>query len=68
MSHIKVEVDGKLIFDGEVTDWTPLPTPPEMPRGPMKAADMPPTIRTIMAKTLTTLLEQATGFRITVHN
>ena len=66
MSHIKVEVDGNILFDGDVTDWNPPPAPPRVP-GPIKAADMPPSIRAVLAKAMCKAIEQATGFKVDVR-
>lgn len=62
MAHIRVEVDGTVQFDGEVSDWQAPPTPPAV-ASPIRAADMPPGIRTILAKALCETLEKATGFK-----
>ena len=67
MAHIHVEVDHQVMFDGDVTDWQAPPTPPATPRGPLKAAQLPPTIRAVLAKAMTKALEQATGFKVTIH-
>ncbi|MFL0172429.1 hypothetical protein [Mycobacterium sp. SMC-13] len=53
------------MFSDDVTDWNPPPTPPRI-NGPIKAADMPPTIRAVLAKAMAKALEQATGFKVDV--
>lgn len=53
-------------FSGDVTDWVAPPTPPKI-NGPIKAADMPPTIRAVLAKAMAKTLEQATGFKVDVR-
>lgn len=65
MSHILVQVDGKTLFDCDVTDWNPPPTPPRV-QGPIKAADMPPSIRQVLAKAMCKAIEQATGFKVDI--
>lgn len=66
MAHILVQVDGVTHWDGEVQDWaTPAP-PPTMPAS-IKAADLPPSIRAILAKAMSKALEQATGFKVDIH-
>lgn len=62
MAHILVVVNGNTMFDGEVTDWTVPPTPPTM-QGSIRAADLPPTIRDILAKAMCAAIEKATGFK-----
>ena len=66
MAHIKVEVDNTVLFDGEVDGWNAPPTPPQTP-GRIKAADLPPSIRAILAKAMCKALEQATGFKVDVR-
>lgn len=62
MARILIQVDGATIFDNNIEGWNPPPTPPVTP-GTMKAADMPPSIRTILAKAMCAAIEQATGFK-----
>ena len=66
MAHIEIKVDGNTLFDGDVTDWVAPPTPPKI-NGPIKAADMPPSIRNILAKDMCKAIEQATGFKVDVR-
>lgn len=54
------------MFSDDVTDWNPPPTPPRI-TGPIKAADMPPSIRSILAKAMCKAIEQATGFKVDVR-
>jgi hypothetical protein len=53
-------------FSGDVTDWVAPPAAPKM-TGPIKAADMPPSIRNILAKAMCKAIEQATGFKVDVR-
>lgn len=62
MAHILIVVDGQTHWDGEVTDWVVPPTPPTMP-GSIKAADLPPSIRDILARAMCEAIEEATGFK-----
>lgn len=66
MSHIEIKVDGNELWSGDVDDWNPPPTPPRI-TGPIKAADMPPSIRAVLAKAMAKALEQATGFKVDVR-
>jgi len=66
MSHIRIDVDGDTIFDYEVEGWVAPPTPPKI-TGPIKAADMPPSIRAVLAKAMCKAIEQATGFKVDVR-
>ncbi len=68
MARILVQIDGTTMFDAEVTDWTAPPTPPQMPNAEMRAADMPPSVRQILAKALCKMIEQATGFKVDVRD
>lgn len=62
-----IEASGARVqFIGDVADWNPPPTPPRI-NGPIKAADMPPTIRAVLAKAMAKALEQATGFKVDVR-
>lgn len=65
MAHIEIKVDNELLWSGDVTDWNPPPTPPRI-TGPIKAADMPPSIRGVLAKAMCKAIEQATGFKVDV--
>lgn len=65
MSHILVQVDGNTLFDCEVDDWNPPPAPPQM-HSRIKAADMPPSIRAVLAKAMCKAIEQATGFKVDI--
>lgn len=65
MAHIEIKVDNEVLFDCEVTDWNPPPTPPRI-TGPIKAADMPPSIRGVLAKAMCKAIEQATGFKVDI--
>lgn len=66
MAHIKVEVNDQVLFDGEVDDWNLPPTPPQTP-GHLKASDLPPSIKQVMAKALCKKLEQVTGFKVDIR-
>lgn len=66
MANIRIEIDGAELWAGEVVDWNPPPTPPRI-TGPIKAADMPPSIRNILAKAMCKAIEQATGFKVDVR-
>lgn len=66
MANIRIEIDGAELWAGEVVDWNPPPTPPRI-TGPIKAADMPPSIRAVLAKAMAKALEQATGFKVDVR-
>lgn len=66
MPHILVQVDGVTHFDGDVSDWATPPTPPPT-TGSIRAADMPPSIRNILAKAMAKALEQATGFKVDIR-
>lgn len=65
MSHIEIKVDGNELWAGDVVDWNPPPTPPRI-TGPIKAADMPPSIRAVLAKAMCKAIEQATGFKVDI--
>lgn len=62
MPHILVQVDGVTHFDGDVVDWAVPPTPPTT-TGTIRAADMPPSIRAILAQAMCAAIEKATGFK-----
>lgn len=62
MAHILVVVDGVTHWDGDVEGWAVPPTPPAIP-GSIRAADLPPTIRDILARSLCAAIEKATGFK-----
>lgn len=66
MTHVLVQVDNEVLFDGDVEDWVAPPVPPKI-NGPIKAADMPPTVRAMLAKAMAKALEQATGFKVDVR-
>ena len=65
MANIRIEIDGAELWAGEVVDWNPRPTPLRI-TGPIKAADMPPSIRNILAKAMCKAIEQATGFKVDI--
>ena len=65
MANIRIEIDGAELWAGEVVDWNPPPTPPRI-TGPIKAADMPPSIRAVLAKAMSKAIEQATGFKVDI--
>ena len=52
-------------FSGDVTDWVAPPAAPKI-NGPIKAADMPPSIRGVLAKAMCKAIEQATGFKVDI--
>lgn len=56
----------RALFGAEVDGWTEPPVAPKVPSR-MKAADMPPSMRKLMAKAMCKMLEQATGFKVIVH-
>lgn len=62
MAHILIVVDGVTHWDGEVEDWAVPPTPPAT-QGSIRAADMPPSIRAILARAMCEAIEKATGFK-----
>lgn len=66
MPHIRIEVDGNELWSGDVEDWVAPPAAPKI-NGPIKAADMPPTIRAVLAKAMCKAIEQATGFKVDVR-
>jgi len=66
MTHVLVQVNNEVLFDGDVEDWVAPPAAPKI-NGPIKAADMPPTIRAVLAKAMAKALEQATGFKVDVR-
>ena len=66
MAHIRVEVNDEVLFDGVVDDWNLPPTPPQPP-GHLKAADLPPSIRQVMARAMCKAIEKATGFKVDIH-
>lgn len=53
------------LYAAEIDDWQTPPTPPAL-TSHIKAADLPPTIRHILAKALCKAMEQATGFTIDI--
>lgn len=66
MAHIEIKVDGNELWSGDIEDWVAPPAAPKV-TGPIKAADMPPTIRAVLAKAMAKALEQATGFKVDVR-
>lgn len=66
MAHIEIKVDGNELWSGDVTDWVAPPAAPKI-TGPIKAADMPPSIRSVLAKAMCKAIEQATGFKVDVR-
>ena len=62
MAHIYVRVDDTVMFDGDVVDWAVPPTPPTT-QGSIRAADLPPSIRQILARAMCEAIEKATGFK-----
>lgn len=62
MARIYVRVDDTVMFDGDVVDWAAPPTPPQT-TGTTRAADMPPSIRAILARAMCEAIEKATGFK-----
>jgi hypothetical protein len=61
-----IEASGARVqFIGDIEDWHEPPAAPKI-NGPIKAADMPPTIRAVLAKAMAKALEQATGFKVDV--
>lgn len=69
MAHLRVEVDGNTLFDGDVDGWQPPPAlPPNLKPGAGKGVQsLPLPVRQALAQALTKALEQATGFHITVN-
>lgn len=61
-----IEASGARVqFIGDIEDWHEPPAAPEV-TGPIKAADMPPSIRSILAKAMCKAIEQATGFKVDI--
>lgn len=62
-----IEASGARVqFIGDIEDWHEPPAAPKI-NGPIKAADMPPTIRAVLAKAMCKAIEQATGFKVDVR-
>jgi len=79
MTHIQIFTGGqpidpdaikaagvRVLFASDVTDWNEPPQPIDAP-STMRAADMPPTIRKMLAQFMAKALEQATGFKVDVR-
>ena len=63
MSHLRVEVDGAVLFDGEVTDWTP---PRVLPENPERVSlnELPRPVREALAKATAAAIKKATGLDV----
>jgi len=66
MSHLKIEIDNRTWFEGDVVDWTPPPTLPDNP-APMTLDDLPKPVREALAKAMGKAMEKATGFTVDVR-
>lgn len=55
----------RVMFSANVTDWNEPPTAPNV-EASMRAADMPPSIRKMLADALIVMIEKATGFKVTI--
>lgn len=66
MSHLHIEVDGKVWFDAEVEGWTP---PPELPDNPEPTTidNLPQPVREALARAMSKAMEKATGFEVQVR-
>lgn len=69
MAHLRVEVDGNELFDGDVDGWQP---PPALPANPKPGAgkgiqSLPLPVRQALAQALAKTLEQATGFTFSIR-
>ena len=66
MTHLRIEADGKQIFDCDVRDWTP---PPEIPTNPVAAnySALPKPIREALAMAAAQAFETATGFKVKIE-
>lgn len=68
MAHLRVEVDGNELFNGEVEGWQP---PPALPTNPNPGAatgvqSLPLPVRQALAQAMAKALKAATGFTFTV--
>jgi hypothetical protein len=65
VTHLYVAADGRVLFEGEVTGWTP---PPALPTNPVAAnyASLPQPIREALALAAAAAFEKATGFRVEI--
>lgn len=79
MTHVQIYTGGqpidpeaikaagvRVMFNADVTDWTEPPVAPNV-EASMRAADMPPSIRKMLADALRIVVEKATGFKVTIH-
>lgn len=79
MTHVQIYTGGQPIdpeaikaagvrtmFNADITDWNEPPVPPSVDAS-MRAADMPPSIRKMLADALIVMIEKATGFKVSIH-
>ena len=66
MAHLRVEVDGAELFDGEVEDWNPTPNMPELDHG-AGFANLPSDVREALILAMAKTLEKLTGYRVKVY-
>lgn len=70
MAHLRVEVNGNELFNGQVEGWNP---PPALPTNPTPAGtkgiqSLPLPVRQALALALSKALHTATGFTFTVDH
>lgn len=62
MAQVRIEVDGRTIFDDIITDWHPIPDIPARPGGiNIAALNKHPEIRALLDKAMAAALFKATG-------
>lgn len=67
MAHLKVEVDGRELFNDEVADWNPPPALPDNPTKSQGIQGLPAPVRAALAKALEKAMTQATGFKVHIE-
>lgn len=66
MTHLRIEVDGEQLFDGDVDGWTPPPPLPANPN-PVTHDTLPVAVREALALAMGKAMTQATGYTVTVE-
>lgn len=57
----------RIMFSADVIDWNEPPIPPAVDATSMRAADMPPSIRKMLADAMVVMIEKATGFKVSIR-
>ncbi len=66
LTHLRIEVDGAELFDGDVEGWTPPPTMPANPTPGPGFQALPESVRKALGHAMAKAISDATGLSVTI--